>query len=258
MLAVFRDLSPSIVHCELSHLAREPIDLKRATAQHLRYVSTLHALGCAVEYLPAEPDLPDAVFVEDTAVVLDEIAVITRPGAESRRRETLTTAVFLAQHRPLHHIEAPGTLDGGDVLRVGRVLFVGQTARSNQEGIRQLAVAAGRAGYDVRPVPVSGCLHLKSAVTALPGGFLLINPDWVNPAAVAPAGSPLDARLIPVDPTEPFAANALPIGQTIVHAEEYPKTAGRLVSHGLRVEPIPAGELAKAEGGVTCCSLLIM
>ncbi len=258
MLALFRDVSPSIVHCELSHLAREPIDLKRATAQHLRYVSTLHALGCDIEYLPAEPDLPDAVFVEDTAVVLDELAIITRPGAESRRAETATTAAFLAAHRPLHHIEAPGTLDGGDVLRVGRTLFVGQTPRSNEAGIRQLIAVAGSAGYDVRPLPVTGCLHLKSAVTALTMDLFLLNPAWVDPAWFAPPNAPSRKFFIPVDPAEPFAANALPIGPTIVHAEEFPRTRERIESHGLMVEAIPAGELAKAEGGVTCCSILIV
>lgn len=258
VLALIRDVSPSIVQCELSHLAREPIDLKRATAQHLRYASTLHALGCDIEYLPAEPNLPDAVFVEDTAVVLDELAVITRPGAESRRAETVTTAAALAGHRSLHHIQAPGTLDGGDVLRIGRTLFVGKTARSNDAGFRQFAALVATAGYEARSIPVTGCLHLKSAVTAVTRDLLLINPAWVDPIAFESPGGTVRATLIPIDPAEPFAANALPIGGVVVHAEEFPRTRARLETHGIEVEPIPAGELAKAEGGVTCCSILLL
>lgn len=254
MLALVRDLSPSIVRCELSHLAREPIDLKRATAQHLRYVSTLHALGCDIDYLPAEPDLPDAVFVEDTAVVLDELAIITRPGAESRRAETATTAEVLALHRPLQFIRPPGTLDGGDVLKVGRTVYVGRTPRSNPSGIQQLATLLEPAGYDVRPLPVTGCLHLKSAVTALTDNLLLVNPAWVDPSGFSSA---FPISFILVDPTEPFAANALPIGNTIIHPEEFPRTRERMEAQGLAVEPIPVSELAKAEGGVTCCSLLL-
>ena len=258
MLALIREVSPSITRCELSHLAREPIDFKQATAQHLRYVSTLHALGCDIEYLPPEPDLPDAVFVEDTAVVLDELAIITRPGAESRRPETTTTAEALSVHRPLHYIRAPGTLDGGDVLRVGRCLFVGCTPRSNGDGFRQLAEIVGKAGYDAHPVPVSGCLHLKSAVTALTEDVFLINPAWVAAAALMRSTSSTPPTFIPVDPAEPFAANALPLGQTIVHPEEFPRTRQRIISTGLRVEPVPVSELAKAEGGITCCSILLL
>jgi dimethylargininase len=160
-------------------------------------------------------------------------------------------ASALARYRPLHHIAPPGTLDGGDVLRVGRTLYVGRTPRSNPEGIRQLAAIAANAGYDTRPVAVSGCLHLKSAVTVLADNLLLLNPAWVDAA-----GFPSDVLLI--DPAEPFAANALRIGHTILHAAEFPATRARIEASGFTVLPVSAGELAKAEGGVTCCSILLL
>lgn len=249
--ALVREVSPSIVECELTHLARSPIDLDRARAQHRQYVTALEQCGCLVEWLPPEPELPDAVFVEDTAVVLPGLAVITRPGAPSRRPETASTAAALGRHRPLHHITDPGTLDGGDVLRLGRTLFVGRTPRSNAEGIRQLGALVKSAGYDVRTVPVTGCLHLKSAVTALHDGLVLCNPAWVDPREF---GVPHLA----VDPGEPFAANALPVGGRVIHAAEFPRTAARIAALGLEVLPVPASELGKAEGGVTCCSVLLL
>lgn len=251
LCALVREVSPAIVRCELTHLARSPIDPARARVQHHQYVEALVRHGCAVEWLPEEPDLPDAVFVEDTAVALAELAVITRPGAESRRAETATTARALAAYRPLHHIREPGTLDGGDVLLLGRTLYVGQTPRSNAEGIRQLAELVAGAGYVVRAVPVSGCLHLKSAVTALADDLLLLNPAWVDPRRF-PVGH------VAVDPAEPAAGNALRIGGTVIHPAAFSRTRARIEALGFQVETVPADELGKAEGGVTCGSILLL
>jgi len=251
-VALVREVSPAIIRCELTHLARTPIDLDQARVQHAQYVAALAELGCEVKWLPPEPDLPDAVFVEDTAVVLDDFAVITRPGAESRRAELPTVVKALGQYRPLHHITAPGTLDGGDVLVSGRVLYVGQTARTNDEGIAQLATIVTPRGYAVCAVPVHGCLHLKSAATALDEMTVLINRDWIEVPRFA------GRRLVDIDPAEPFAANTLALGGALIHAAEFPATRAILAGNGHTVRPVPASELAKAEGGVTCCSLIVM
>jgi dimethylargininase len=249
--ALTRAVPPSIARCELTHLAREPIDVARAASQHACYEVALARLGCTVLHLPDEPELPDSVFVEDTAVVLDEVAVISRPGAESRRPETASVAAALAPYRRLVCTQAPGTLDGGDVLRVGHIVYVGLSGRTNAEGVRQLAEVLAPHGYRVVGVPVRGCLHLKSAVTAVTDDTLLLNPEWVD------ASHFQRAERIDVHPDEPFAANALRIGDTLIYPSSAPRTRDRLEAAGLRVESVDASELAKAEAGVTCCSLIV-
>jgi dimethylargininase len=236
-------------------LVREPIDYARAVEQHDAYEAALRSLGCRVERLPDAPDLPDSVFVEDAAVVFDDVAVIARPGAVSRRPEVEAMAAALAPHRALARIDAPGTLDGGDVLVAPGRVFVGISGRTNDEGTRQLRAILAPHGFEVIAVPVTGCLHLKSAVT-LAGGVagkpaLVINPGWIDAARFT------DFALIEVDPSEPAAANVLRIGSRVICAGEHPKTRARLEAAGLRTVPVPAGELAKAEGGVTCCSVIL-
>jgi dimethylargininase len=242
---------PSINECELTHLAREPIDYARAVEQHAHYERCLRDLGCEVEHLPAAADLPDSVFVEDAAVVFDDLAVIARPGAPSRRGELDAVADALRRRRALVSIEAPGTLDGGDVLVAGDRLFVGISGRTNAEGARQLGAHLAPFGFSVQPIAVDGCLHLKSAVTVAGEGLLLINPAWVDPRHFAAFD------LIEIDPAEPFAANVLRVGDTVVCAAAYPRTRDRLAVRGVHTIGIDADELAKAEGGLTCCSLLI-
>lgn len=249
-IAITREVSPRIGACELTHLARTPIDPERARIQHRQYEELLAALGCKLLRLPAEPDLPDSVFVEDAAIVLDELAVITRPGAESRRAETVAVAGALKPCRKLFHIGPPGTLDGGDVLRIGKALYVGQSLRSNLEGIEQLRRIVAPFRYSVIGVALRGCLHLKSAVTQVAENTLLINRAWTDAAAFG------DYRLIDVAPSEPFAANALLIGGTVVYPEAFPETRERLEKQGIKLRTVDASELAKAEGGVTCCSLI--
>jgi dimethylargininase len=250
MIAITRNVSSSLAGCQLSFVPRTPIDLDRAVAQHDRYRSALEALGCAVVALPAQDAMPDAVFVEDVAVVFDEVAVLTRPGAESRRGEGASVAEVLSRHRTLHAIQDPGTLDGGDVLRVGRTVYVGEGARSNAAGIAQLRELLSPHGYDVRAVPTHGCLHLKSAATHVADGVLLVQPEWVDVAVFA------EHRLIAVDPGEEHAANALRIGGRVIHPACFPKTQERLRAAGIDVVPVDISELQKAEGAVTCCSLV--
>lgn len=249
-IAITRPVSPSLADCQLSFVARTPIDVERAAAQHRDYCRALAAAGCSVIELAAEPAMPDAVFVEDTAVVVDELAVMTRTGAASRRDEGATVAPVLARFRPLSRIEAPGTIDGGDVLRIGRRVFVGESARSNSEGIAQLRELLKPHGYVVQGVATRDCLHLKSAVTVVADGTLLVQPAWVDPRVFA------GWRLIPVDPAEEHAANALRIGDSVVYPECFPRTRARLGAAGIRVLAVDLSELQKAEGAVTCCSIV--
>jgi dimethylargininase len=250
-LAFTRDVSPTIVQCELTHLARSPIDVATAQAQHSAYEALLRALGCDVRRVAPAPAHPDAVFIEDTAVVFDEVAVITRPGAASRRAETAEVEAALREVRPVVRIEAPGTLDGGDVLTVGHKVFVGRTGRTNDEGIAQLRAMLAPHRYDVRGVDVTGCLHQKTAVTSVDDATVLLNPAWVNRADFA------DFRVVEVDADEPMGANVLRIGDHLVYGASYPATQARLERLGYRVHAVDASELAKAEGAVTCCSLIL-
>ncbi|MFQ5526446.1 MAG: dimethylarginine dimethylaminohydrolase family protein [Thermoanaerobaculia bacterium] len=249
-VAVTRGVSAAIGRCELTHLEREPIDLDRARRQHRAYQERLRILGCRIEALPDEPELPDSVFVEDVAVVLDELAVITRPGAPSRRNERPSIGQALERYRPLFHIRAPGVLDGGDVVLLGDIVYVGLSSRSNRAGARQLREAVAEHGYDVREVEFRDCLHLKSAATPVAADTILLNPECVDRAAFG------EARVIAVDPREPRAANVLPVGETVLCGAEYPETRECLVDHGFEVTAVDASELAKAEGALTCCSLL--
>ena len=250
-LAVTRKISSAMARCELTHLQRTVIDVALAREQHHAYEQALRHLDCRIESLPEEPELPDSVFVEDTALVLDEVAVITRPGASTRRAETASIAAVLRKYRELVRIESPGTLDGGDVLCVGRSLYVGISSRSNAGGIEQLSALLRPRGYRVLPVAVQGCLHLKSAVTQVAEDALLINSRCIERQQFA------GMRCIEVDAAEPFGANALMLGTDVIYPSSHPRTADVLRRHGIRVHTVEMSETEKAEGGVTCCSLLL-
>ncbi|MDB4951489.1 MAG: dimethylargininase [Gemmatimonadetes bacterium] len=250
LIALTRGISARIADCELTHLARAPIDVAAARAQHEAYERALAELGCTVRRIDDGGAWPDGVFIEDTAVVVDELAVVTRPGAESRRGETAAVAAALAEHRPVARIEAPGTLDGGDALRLGRTVYVGLSSRSNEEGVRQLRHLLRPHGYQVRGVVPAGCLHLKTAVTEVADGTVLLNPAWIDAALFA------GARVIEVDAAEPFAANGVRAGGRLLYPVAFPRTRARLEEAGISVLAVDASELAKAEGAVTCCSLV--
>lgn len=251
-IAVTRTISSAMMRCELTHLKRSAIDLALAREQHGAYEQLLRELGCRIESLAEEPELADSVFVEDTAIVLDEVAVITRPGAASRRAETASIAAVLGKYRPLVHIENPGTLDGGDVLRVERVLYVGTSSRSNASGIEQLGTLLLPFGYRVAPVEVRGCLHLKSAVTQVSADTLLINSRYVERRQFP------GMRFIEVDETEPAGANALMVAGEVIYPLSCPRSAEVLRQQGIRVRTVAMSETEKAEGAVTCCSLLLV
>jgi dimethylargininase len=250
-IAITRAVSSALVRCELTYLPRVSIDLARARLQHRAYEQVLRDEGYVVEQLAADEDLPDSVFVEDAAIVFDECAVIARPGAESRRPEVPVVASAVARYRPIHIIQPPGTLDGGDVLVVGRAVFVGRSNRTNREAILQMQRILTPLGYSVRDVTVRGCLHLKSAVTNVADGLALFDPEWVDANAFP------GVELIAIDPLERGAANALRLAECVVYPAAFPRTGERLARRGLRVRVVEASEIAKAEGAVTCCSLII-
>ena len=250
LTAITRAVSPGIVHCELTFLTRQPINLAKTEQQHHAYQALLAQCGARVISLPAEPTLPDSMFVEDPAIVLDELAIIFPLGTESRRPESASIAQALAKFRKLARVELPGQVEGGDLLLINRRLFAGLSTRTNAEGIRQLAAILAPHNYQVLGVPVTGCLHLKSAVTYLGHNTLLANRAWFDP-------SPLTGfDWIDVAPDEPHAANALAIRDTVIFPASFPQTCACLEARGFHVTPLDISELQKAESGLTCSSLL--
>ena len=252
-LAFTRAVSPRLAECALTHLDRNPIDVARAVEQHAAYERALEGAGFTVQRLEPLEDDPDAVFVEDTAVLLGEHAVITLPGAASRRNEVESTARCLDPFFVIHRVTA-GNLDGGDVLKVERTLYVGQSNRTDAEGTRSFTDIVSPLGYEVIPVALGRCLHLKTAVTL--AGFrdgrptLLVNPEWIDPAAFG------DVDVEPVADGEPFAANVVLAGDRLIMAAGSPRTAARLRDQGFSVVEIDLSELQKAEAGGTCMSLI--
>lgn len=251
LVAIVRDVASSIERCELTHIAREPIDLGRARVQHEDYIAALGRNGVEVVRLDADEAYPDCCFVEDTAVVLDELALLTMPGSFSRRGEvTVVEAALAPFRRVLERIELPATMDGGDVLVVGRRIFVGRTTRTNEAGIEALRRIVAPHGYSVTAVLVPGCLHLKSAVTAVDGGTLLANRAWLD----ATRFDGFD--VLDVAPGEAGAANVLRVGGELLAHAGYPRTAERLRRAGFPVVPLDISEFVKAEAALTCKSLL--
>ena len=245
-----RSVSRSLGNCELVHQPRRPFDLELAIQQHAGYVAALDAAGVHVTILPEEPDFPDATFVEDTVLILDELAVICRLGTASRQLESEPMARVVACFRPVRRFAAPGTLEGGDVLQVGRTLFVGRSTRTNEDGIRQLEEIVKPLGYRVTPVTLDGCLHLQTGVACPAAGLLLVNPAWID---LTPFRG---FEILPVPIAEPWGANTLAVNGKVLVAESAPETAELLQSRGLNVFRVDVSEFEKAEAGLTCLSVL--
>jgi dimethylargininase len=250
LIAITRGISATLAACELTWLEREPIDIEKAIVEHHAYERCLADLGVRVISLPALDSHPDAVFVEDPAIVLDDVAVITTMGCESRRGERTSLAAALAPFRPLIHMRDPAKVEGGDVMRVGRHLYVGLSARTDAAGVAQLGAELQPLGYEVYGVELRGCLHLKSACCCIASDTILINRSWVDTSLF------LKYRLIDVAEGEPGAANALNIGNTIIMPNAFPRTAAILRSEGFHIAELDMTELMKAESGVTCSSLI--
>jgi dimethylargininase len=249
--AIVRGVSPSLSRCELTYLEREPIDVERAAAQHADYVALLRGLGLDVVEIPADDALPDGCFVEDAAVVLDEAALLTMPGAASRRGELAAVARALGRFRPVERTDLPATIEGGDVLRVGATVFVGRSPRTNDAGIARLRSFAEPLGYAVVPVDVTGCLHLKSAVSALDDGRLLANTGWIDVRPLAAF------EIVEVASEEPGAANVLRVDDTLVAHPGFPRTLERIAALGYAPRLLDVSEFLKAEAALTCKSLLL-
>jgi dimethylargininase len=254
MKAFTRAVSPKLPECALTHLDRTPIDVARAVAQHAAYEQALADAGCEVIRLAERGDDPDGVFVEDTALLLDGHAVITRPGIASRANETESTAAGLAGHFELRRI-ASGFIDGGDVLRIGRTLYVGLSTRTDAAGIGALAKLVRSLGFKVVQAELRDCLHLKTGATfAGPDQsgtpILLFSERSVDPAQFA------GVEPMPVDEHEPAAANCLRIADRPILPAGNARTAERLRERGFEVVEVDVSELQKAEAGVTCMSLI--
>ena len=251
LIALTRGLSRRINECELSFISRQPIDLPRAVRQHRNYQELLKSLGVSVFEIPADDDCPDCCFLEETAIVLDELAIRTRPGSEARRREVDGVQPTVRKfRRDISEIEAPATLEGGDMLRVGRTLFVGLTERSSREGIEQLQKYVARHGYTVKAVEVPGALHLKSVCTALDEHTILAEPTRLDLAPLAG----FDVVEVPAD--EWMAANILLVDQTICMHSGFVQTNALLQERGYDVRTVDISEFLKAEAGLTCMSII--
>ncbi len=230
----------------------DEIDVALARRQHDAYRATLERVGAQVVVLDANVAYPDAVFVEDTAVVLDEVAVVTSMGALSRREEPRGIEPELRRHRSeIVRVALPATLEGGDVLRVGRTVFVGLTSRTNAAGVEALESVTRRFGYDLRRVRVTGCLHLKTGCTALPDGCLLVNPRWIDERD-------LDSfAILHVPEAEPGAANVALVGARVIMSSAHARTIDLVRARGFEPDVVDLSEFAKAEGSVTCLSILV-
>jgi dimethylargininase len=250
LCALTHIVSPRLNECELAYRSRQPIDIGVASEQHAAYCDSLRSFGLKVIELEINRDYPDSVFIEDSAVVMDEVAVLSRPGVASRRGEVEAIGEELRNYREIEHIQAPGTLEGGDVLVVGKKVYVGISSRTNDLGALALEKILANFEYTVVRVNVLGALHLKSAVTAIDEATILANPKWFDTAPFA------NYRMITVADTEPWAANALPVGGTILMADGYPITSEKVVRLGYQVKLLDIRELQKAEAGLTCSSII--
>jgi dimethylargininase len=247
--ALVRTPGPRLAEGLVTHIDRRPVDVALAARQHEAYAAAIRDAGWLIEPVPPADDLPDAVFVEDTVVVCGGLAVLGRSGAERRRPETAAIEpVVLALGLEVVRMEPPATLDGGDVLQVGDTVYVGRSARTNEDAICRLAALLGGVGRRVVPVQVSGCLHLKSAMTALPDGTLIGVPECVD-TSVLPGLEVV---------TEPAGAHVVVLGPDhVLLSASAPRTAARLRADGLRVTTVDISEFEALEGCVTCLSVLL-
>lgn len=251
MLSAFtRGVSPTIGDCKLTFMDREQVDVALAARQHEAYTQCLRKMGVQTISLDVLSEAPDAVFIQDTAVVVDEVAVVATMGVACRTREVDSVAQALSSHRPLRRLSPPATLEGGDVVRVGRTLYVGVSGRTNREGIRQLSEILAPYDYQVRPVEVKGCLHLSTGCSYLGRGLMLLNPAWVDAAPFR------DFEILEVPESESWAANTISVGDAVLVASAFERTRALVEGHGFQVVTTDISELQKAEGALTCMSLM--
>lgn len=242
-------VSPRLPSCALTYRSREAIDVERARRQQESLDAWMESCGARVRRLEVNPDRPDSCFIEDLAVVWDELIVVGRPGISSRRTEPDGLEPSLAGRRPLHRVRAPATLEGGDVLTLGKTVYVGLSARTNSAGAAFLRSVLEPHGYRVISVPVRGALHLKTGCSGLGGESIWLNDEWIDPA-------PFEGRTVHRVPRqEPGSANVLVLGNRVALHSGFPRAAERLRGFGLDVTGIDLGEFLKAEAGPTCLTL---
>lgn len=248
MLALVRRPGPLLAEGLVTHIERQPVSLPRAEEQWTAYVAALASCGWQIHEVPAADDCPDAVFIEDTVVMYRNVAVVTRPGAESRRAETVAVrAAVESLGCPVLELQAPATLDGGDILKVGDTVFVGRGGRTNAAGIAALRTALEPLGARVIAVPITKVLHLKSAVTALPDGTVIGHPPLVDDQSMFPTFLPVP---------EESGAHVVDLGANrLLVATSAPKTTKLLQDLGYTPTPVDISEYEKLEGCVTCLSV---
>ncbi|HEY0007016.1 MAG TPA: arginine deiminase family protein [Pyrinomonadaceae bacterium] len=250
MKAITRSVSRNIARCELTFRERECVDYERAVQQHTSYRDMLRRAGAEVLNLEACDAHPDCCFVEDTAVVLDELAVIVNMGTPSRRGETAAVEKILSTQREVAHLAHPATLDGGDVIRLGKQIFVGHSKRTNREGVEALARLVSPFGYQVTPIRVAKCLHLSSACSALDEETVLLNPRWID-------AEPLKRfRILLAAEDEPWAANTVRVGERVCVEAGAPRTLEIVGRHCRDTEALDVSEFRKAEGSLSCLSII--
>jgi dimethylargininase len=250
LIGLTHTVSPNLAQGEVTYIDRAPVDYTLALQQHDQYCSTLAAHGVEVKKLAMNSDYPDSCFVEDTTIVLDEIVIITRMGTASRRGETAGIAAEISKYRETVAIEQPASIEGGDVLRIGKTLFVGLSTRTNAQGIEALTAIVQYFGYKVIPVSVTGCLHLKTACTAVSDDTLLINPLWIETAPLQ------DFTLLPVSPDEQWAANTIRVNDTLFVQAGFPSMLEQVRKFTTNIELLNISEFRKVEAGLSCLSIL--
>lgn len=247
--AFVHSVSPKINQCELTYIDSKPVDYTQAVRQHDAYCKLIQKCGAEVIHLSGNVEYPDSVFIEDTAVVFNEIAVLAKMGVSSRRDEVAGVEPELAKYRQIAKIESPATFEGGDVVQIGHSVFVGLSGRTNEAGFEALKFILQRYDYEVIPIEIKECLHLKSACTAISNRSLLVNPNWVDISPFA------DFNLITVAEEEPGAANAIRVNDTVCVHAGYPKTIQMLEELDFNVETVDISEFIKCEGGLSCLSI---
>lgn len=250
-VAVVRRLPATFDECIKPPEPAPPIDLALAREQHRAYCDALRSLGLELVVIDADDRYPDCVFVEDTAVAAGATALLTRFGVASRRGEETAVGRVLARFKRLARVAAPATLEGGDVMRIDTTLYVGVTPRTNRVGVRELRRAVSGEGFTVVPVPVTGVLHLKSAVTCLGNDTVLMAPGFFDESLIA-AG-----RIIVVPPEERYAANCLAVNGTVLLSDGYDATRELVENAGFATRTLSTSEFKKAGGSLTCLSILL-
>lgn len=239
----------NLQNCELTYLESEKIDMQKALEQHQAYIKMIQECGVEVDVIQDNLDLADSVFVEDPIIVFDEVAVLTSMGVESRRGESEALENYFSKIKPIKHIKLPAKIEGGDVLVIGKTVYVGLSPRTNQEAINKLSNILEPYGYEVIGVKVHGCLHLKTGCTALDEKTVLINKEWVDEQPFK------KYHLLDTLKDEPFGANIMQINGYICMNEAFPKTLEFVKTLGYKVKSCDISEFVKAEAGLTCMSV---